>query len=158
MPDEQEEVFFNEVPVGAKLRLFGSAHTKEIPSEPKAEHERLLATLPPQELLPERPTNYRRWWNNSWHEVEEGGQRAAGAWTAADDRRLKALVDYAHKLGYWIRFYTLDGFTPAESKGWDKGYNFGSRAAVEARWKAAMAAGVDMIATDQFEDLRAAMK
>ena len=55
VPDEQEEVFFNEVPVGAKLRLFGSAHTKEIPSEPKAEHERLLATLPPQELLPEPP-------------------------------------------------------------------------------------------------------
>ena len=31
-----------------------------------------------EELLPERPTNYRRWWNNSWHEVEEGGQREAG--------------------------------------------------------------------------------
>ena len=35
----------------------------------------------------------------------------------ADDRRLRALVDHAHKLGYWIRFYTLDGFAPAESKG-----------------------------------------
>ncbi len=158
VPDEQEEVFFKEVPVGAKLRLFGSAHTKDIPTEPKAGHEHLLATLPPEELLPERPTNYRRWWNNSWHEVEEGGQRVAGDWTAADDRRLRSLVDYAHKLGYWIRFYTLDGFTPAANKGWDKSYNFGSRTAVETRWKAAMAAGVDMIASDQYEDLRVAMK
>jgi len=158
VPDEQEAVFFNQVPVGAKLRLFGSAHTKEIAEQPKAEHEHLLATLPPEELLPEKPTNYRRWWNNSWHEVEEGGQQVAGDWTPADDRRLKALVDYAHHLGYWIRFYTLDGFTAADNQGWDKSYNFGSHAAVEARWKAAMAAGVDMIATDQYEALRAFMK
>ena len=88
--------------------------------------------------------------------MEEGGQRlAAGEWTTADDRRLRALVDHAHKLGYWIRFYTLDGFTPAENRGWDDNYNFGSRAAVEARWEAAIAAGVNLIATDQYEDLAA---
>lgn len=156
--DAQEEVFYNAVPVGAKLRLFGSAHTKAIPPEPKAEHEHLLATLPPSELLPERPTTYRRWWNNSWHAVEEGGQTVAGDWTKADDRRLRALVDYAHKLGYWIRFYTLDGFTPAESQGWDKNYNFGSRAAVEKRWRAAVAAGVNLIATDQYETARSVVK
>ena len=121
-----------QVPVGAKLRLFGSAHTKVIPGQPEAEHEHLLATLPPAELLPAPPTTYRRWWNNSWHTVEEGGQRKAGDWTADDDRRLRALVDYAHKLGYWIRFYTLDGFTAAESKGWDQSYNFGSREAAAA--------------------------
>ena len=96
--------------MGAKLRLFGSAHTKDIPAKPKEEHDRLLATLPPEQLLPAPPTNYRRWWNNSWYAVEEGGQHKAGDWTPQDDRRLRALVDYAHKLGYWIRFYTLDGF------------------------------------------------
>ena len=156
--DEQEEVFFKQVPVGAKLRLFGSAHTKAISSEPKAERERLLATLPPAELLSERPTNYRRWWNSSWYTVEQGGQHKAGAWTAADDRRLRALVDHAHRLGYWIRFYTLDGFTPAEDKGWGNSYNFGSHQAVAARWKAVLAAGVNLIASDQYEELRAAMK
>ena len=41
-----------------------------------------------------------------------------------------ALVDHAHKLGYWIRFYTLDGFRAGEDRGWGDGYNFGSRAAV----------------------------
>jgi hypothetical protein len=156
--DAQEEVFYKDVPLGAKLRLFGSAHTKVIPAEPKAEHERLLATMPPAELLPEAPTTYRRWWNSSWHAVEEGGQKVAGEWTAADDRRLRALVDYAHQRGYWIRFFTLDGFAPAESKGWDQSYNFGSHEAVEKRWKAAVAAGVNLIASDQYETARQFVK
>jgi hypothetical protein len=152
--DEQEAVFYTEVPVGASLRLFGSAHARSFPKE---QREHLMATLPPEQLLAERPTTYRRWWNNSWHEVEEGGQTVAGAWTAAKDRRLRALVDHAHKMGFWIRFYTLDGFTPAEDRGWDRNYNFGSHDAVAARWKAAIAAGVNFIATDQYEALRAAM-
>jgi hypothetical protein len=156
--DAQEEVFYKAVAVGGKLRLFGSAHTKVIPAEPKAEHERLLATMPPEQLLPAPPTTYRRWWNSSWHAVEEGGQKVAGDWTPADDRRLRALVDHAHKLGYWIRFYTLDGFAPGESKGWDGNYNFGSREAVEKRWKAAVAAGVNLMASDQYEDARAFVK
>jgi hypothetical protein len=156
-PDAQEEVFYRQVPVGGKLRLFGSAHTREIPSKPKEQHDHLLATLKPEELLSSPPTTYRRWWNSSWLAVEEGGQRQAGGWTRADDARLRALVNHAHKLGYWIRFYTLDGFSPAEDHGWDQGYNFGSRAAVMLRWKAAIAAGVDMIATDQYEGLRAVL-
>ena len=116
------------------------------------------ATISPEKLLRDPPTNYRRWWNNSWYVVEEGGQRRAGDWTAADEKRLRALVDHAHRLGYWIRFYTLNGYAPADNRGWDDNYNFGSRAAVEARWQAAIEAGVDLIATDQYEDLAAFMK
>jgi len=153
--DEQEAVFFKEVPVGARLRVFGSAHTGAIPRE---NHDHLWATLPPAQLLVGPPTNYRRWWNNSWWAVEEGGQHKAGDWTPEDDRRLRALVDRAHKLGYWIRFYTLDGFAPGEDKGWGNAYNFGSREAVLLRWKAAMAAGVNLIASDQYEDLAEVMK
>jgi hypothetical protein len=156
--DAQEEVFFNQVPVGARLRLFGSAHTTAIPANPKAEHDHLLATMPPEKLLTEPPTNYRRWWNNSWWEVEEGGQHKAGDWTAEDDRRLRALVDHAHKLGYWIRFYTLDGFAPGEDKGWGESYNFGSHEAVMLRWKAAIAAGVNLIASDQYEEFAAVIR
>jgi len=156
--DQQEEVFFNQVPVGGKLRLFGSAH--DYPMEGKSRDERihLAATLLPEKLLSTPSTNYRRWWNNSWFVVEEGGQKKAGDWTKADDRRLRALVDHAHRLGYWIRFYTLDGFQPADGQGWDDGYNFGSREAALARWKAALAAGVNFIATDQYEDLAEVMK
>ena len=51
----------------------------------------------------------------------------------------------------------LDGFTAEENRGWDQGYNFGSREAAAARWKAAYAAGVNLIATDQFEDLAASI-
>ena len=153
--DAQERVFFGELKAGAKLRLFGSAHTAPLPGNPaREERNRLAVTLPPEKLLTERPTNYRRWWNNSWFVVEEGGQREAGDWTAADDRRLRALVDHAHKLGYWIRFYTLDGFSKTEDQGWGDSYNFGSHEAVMQRWKAAVAAGVDLIASDQYEELR----
>jgi hypothetical protein len=155
--DEQEEVFFKQVPVGTRMRLFGSAHTA-VKGSSRAEREHLKATLRPDQLLTEPPTNYRRWWNNSWFVVEEGGQRKAGDWTPADDRRLRALVDHAHKLGYWIRFYTLDGFAPGENKGWGDAYNFGSRDAVMARWKAALAAGVNLIASDQYEDLAAIVR
>jgi hypothetical protein len=72
--DEQEEVFFREIPAGARLRVFGSAHTAPIATRSKLQLIHLAATLPPEQLLAERPTNYRRWWNNSWFEVEEGGQ------------------------------------------------------------------------------------
>ena len=156
--DAQEQVFFRDVPIGAKLRLFGSAHTMPVPGTGR-ERNHLLATLPPERLLTDPPNNYRRWWNNSWFEVEEGGQHQAGDWTPEDGRRLRALVDHAHRLGYWIRFYTLDGFDPARDPGgWGNSYNFGSREAVELRWKAALDAGVNFIATDQYEDLGAFMK
>jgi hypothetical protein len=156
--DEQEKVFFDAVPVGGRLRLFGSAHTAPIEEQRTAERNHLLATLPPDRLLTERPTNYRRWWNNGWSVVEEGGQRQAGDWTEADDRRLRALVDHAHQMGYWIRFYTLDGFPFGQGQGWGSNYNFGSHAAAELRWKASIAAGVNLIATDQYEDLAKLVK
>jgi hypothetical protein len=151
--DAQEKVFYDEVPVGTRLRVFGSAHTNKIPGSSQAERAHMAATMAPNQLLTERPSNYRRWWNNSWFEVEEGGQTRAGEWTAEDDRRLRAIVDHAHGLGFWIRFYTLDGFSRDENKGWDAGYNFGSREAVALRWKAALRTGVNLIATDQYEDL-----
>jgi len=156
--DAQEEIFFKKVPAGAKLRLFGSAHTSKIAGDSDRERGRMAATMTPEALLTERPTNYRRWWNSSWYAVEEGGQPNAGAWTAADKERLQSLVRHAHELGFWIRFYTLNGHDPAEARGWGNGYNFGSRDAVMSRWKAAIEAGVDLIATDQYEDLAGVMK
>jgi hypothetical protein len=156
--DEQEKVFFDQVRPGERLRLFGSAHTTPVTEKKFEARNHLMATLPPDQLLMEQPTNYRRWWNNSWYEVEEGGQPRAGEWTVEDNAWLKALVDYAHRMGFWIRFYTLDGFERGTGQGWDAGYNFGSRAAVEKRWRAAIDAGVNLIATDQYEDLGEFMK
>jgi hypothetical protein len=153
--DAQEKVFFDERPVGSQLRLFGSAHTHLPATQNNKNLVHFEATMPPDQLLTDPPTTYRRWWNNSWYEVEEGGQPKAGAWTPADMARLRALVDHAHHLGYWIRFYTLDGFDPEQGRtnGWFAGYNFGSRQAVEMRWQAALEAGVNLIATDEYEAL-----
>jgi hypothetical protein len=155
--DIQEQVFFREIPKNARLRLFGSAATTPINAASREERQHLAATLSPEKLLPTRATNFRRWWNNPWNEVEEGGQTRAGEWTPAAEARLRALVDHAHRQGYWIRFYTLDGFTPEANQGWGEPYNFGSRARAEKRWKAALDAGVNLIATDQYEDFRAFM-
>jgi hypothetical protein len=157
--DEQQKVFFDDVPVGGKLRVFGSAHTKNQPAGLVGkEIQHWEATAPVEDLFSERPTNYRRWWNSSWYTVEEGGQHGSITWTDADDKRLQALVNHAHDLGYWIRFYTLDGFAPSEDRGWGNYYNYGSRQAVIPRWKAAIAAGVNFVASDQYEDLAEYMK
>jgi len=90
--------------------------------------------------------------------VEEGGAPQAGKWTEADNKRLRAFVDHAHAMGYWVRFYALDGFAPAEDQGWGMSYNFGSREAVVLRWKAAISAGVNFIPTNQYETLAPYLK
>jgi hypothetical protein len=156
--DAQEEVFFKSLKAGDRLRLFGSAHTVPVGGPSREERARLAVETAPDKLLAERPTNYRRWWNSSWAAVEEGGQVVAGDWSAADERRLRALVDHAHNLGFWIRFYTLDGYAPADGRGWTGSYNFGSREAVLRRWQAAVNAGVNLIASDQYEELGAFIK
>jgi hypothetical protein len=157
--DAQQKVFFDDLPIGARLRLFGSAHTSPAPKGLSPEEAMHWAvTVPPAELLSDAPTNYRRWWNLPWNFVEEGGQTKAGDWTPGDDARLRALVTQAHQLGYWIRLWTLDGFKPADDQGWGTSYNFGSKPAVILRWKAAIAADVNFIATDQQEDLAPYLK
>ncbi len=149
----QYGVFYDAVPAGGKLLLFGAAETGGSPPPGISGEERMkfTATVAPREIVSKPADNFRRWWNNSWHAVEAGGAPRAGEWTADDAARLKALVDHAHAQGYWIRFYTLNGHTPEESLGWDRGYNVGSRDAVEERWRAAFGAGVDFVATDMYE-------
>ena len=143
--DAQEKVFYDEVPVGSKLLVFGAVHNHD--KDPMAA---------PEVLEPSRASNYRRWWNNPWDVVEAGGQNKAGEWTKEDNLRLRALVERAHQNDLWIRFYTLDGVDNKQDlscHGWFSGYNFGSLTAAEARWRAAIADGVDYIASDQYETL-----
>jgi hypothetical protein len=158
--DTQEQVFYRDVPQGAKLRLFGSAKVNEsfLEGLDKEQRKTALVNASPQQLVSAKPTNYRRWWNNSWYIVERGGAPGAAEWTPQTEARLQSLVQYAHGLGYWIRFYTLDGFPADQDKGWGQGYNFGSLERARQRWEAALRDGVDMIASDQYEELRAAMR
>jgi hypothetical protein len=144
--DAQQRGFYDLVPVNGELVVFGAAHTNT--HDPMA---------PPEVLEPKPANNYRRWWNNPWRVVEEGGQTKAGQWTSADQARLEQLVQHAHANNLWIRFYTLDGTTPKELScyGWFRSYNFGSLNAAKQRWNAAYKAGVDYIASDQYELLHA---
>ncbi len=134
--DAQQRVFHDGKRVGDTLRLFGAAKTDA-------------------DGLPEPLDNYRRWWNNPWRKVEGEGQPQAGALSEAERTRLAELVRAAHSRGLWLRFYTLNGHPQEETSesGWFAGYNFGSIDAARARWQAALEAGVDFIATDQYEAL-----
>ena len=147
--DAQKAIFYDRVATGGRLLLFGAVQTNT--KDPSAA---------PEILAPNGADNYHRWWNNSWRVVEPEGQSKAGDWTAEKETRLKQLVQYAHTHNLWIRFYTLDGATKAElsCNGWFKTYNFGSKEAVQKRWKAAAKAGADYIASDQYEELGAFLK
>jgi hypothetical protein len=147
--DTQQRIFHDEIPVGSDLLVFGAVHVNR---------QNLMAA--PETLVSVPANNYRRWWNNAWSVVEEGGQTKAGDWTAQDQSRLQALVQHAHRLGYWIRFYTLDGGSAEQFRthGWFDGYNFGSLSAAELRWKAAEQAGADFIASDHYESVAKTVK
>lgn len=147
--DAQQKVFFDDVSLGNQLLVFGAVHTNT--KNPMAS---------PEILEPAAANDYRRWWNNSWSVVEAGGQQHAGDWTSVDDERLRLLVQHAHSQGLWIRFYTLDGATDKEEScnGWFRSYNFGSLVAARQRWRAAQKAGVDYIASDQYERLEESLR
>jgi hypothetical protein len=127
---QQRKFFYSDVAVGGRLRMFAAGK-------------------------PDRNAdNFRRWVNYAWKDVEPEGQVRAGDWSPADAARLRALVENAHQRGYWIRFYTLNGHGPLEivRNGWTPSYNFGSLEAAVLRWKAARAARVDFVASDQYEE------
>ncbi len=135
--EAQQRVFHDDVLAGKPLRLFGAVRLREGSTS-------IDQRVPPAD-------NYRRWWNNAWSVVEAAGQSQAGEWTGSEVERLKALVRCAHAQGLWIRFYTLNGHALTASRGWNESYNFGSEEAARLRWQAAVAAGVDFVATDQYE-------
>jgi hypothetical protein len=136
----QQTTFHDSVPIGSPLRLFGA----------------VLPVVAASGDIAQKPvsTNYRRWSNNPWSAVEPEGQNSAGDWTAKDADRLHLQVRAAHDAGLWIRYYTLNGHTTehGERMGWSPGYNFTSIEAARVRWRAAIDAGVDFVATDQYED------
>jgi hypothetical protein len=152
--ENQVDTFYTRVPVGGKLRIFGTIPAVALASSGTPEQRAAAAVAAsPEMLIPSRATNYRRWTNFPWAVVELGGQNKAGAWTRADDQRLRAIVRRAHDTGLWVRFYTLNGHAPDQGQGWTASYNFGSLAAVRERMAAARDAGVEFIASDQYEEL-----
>ena len=156
-PDQEKDFSAWAAARGSHL-LFGSIPAPALPaSDDPAERARRLRAASPSALVPAAATSYRRWVNFSWAAIEEGGPSKAADWTLDDAQRLESVVNHAHQQGVFVRFYTLNGHTAAASRGWTASYNFGSLDAVRLRWQAAVRAGVDLIATDQYEDFAAAV-
>ena len=76
IPDEQERVFYTDVPVGAKLRLFGSAHTAPVTAATRKEENHLLATC--------RRRNC--WWTGP-PPIAAGGTTRGSRWKRADSTK-----------------------------------------------------------------------
>lgn len=155
----QEKDFTEFATASGSYLLFGTipapARLSNVSDE---ERPALMAALPPEQLIVTGATSYRRWVNFPWAVIERGGQANAAEWTSLDRGRLESLVNYAHQQGLLIRFYTLNGHAPSDSKGWSAGYNFGSLDAARQRWRAAIQARVDLIATDQYEEFSAVLQ
>jgi hypothetical protein len=154
--DRQQAAFHDAIPIGGRLRAFGAVATRPAIPEDADEGTRTRLLEEHWKALPTRTlprcSNYRRWWNNAWSLVESGGQAKAGQWTSEDAARLRTLVANAHAAALWVRFYTLNGHAVDTGAGWSTSYNFGSLDAARERWRAAREAGVDFVATDQYED------
>jgi hypothetical protein len=152
--ENQVDTFHTRVPVGGKLRIFGTVPPASFPAATTAEaRAKAQVTATPETLIPSGATTYRRWTNFGWAAIEYGGQNNAGAWTQEDNQRLRSIVSRAHALGLWVRFYTLNGHAKGQGRGWTESYNFGSIDAARERMNAARDAGVEFIATDQYEEL-----
>lgn len=150
--DGQAATFHDGVPAGGNLRIFGTLPSALVLPEDREARLEAIFNAAPEVLIPGRATNYRRWANFPWAAVERGGQERAGGWTPADEARLRAIVDRAHAMDLWVRFYTLNGHAPGAGRGWTESYNFGSLDAVRPRWRAAIDARLDFVATDQYEE------
>ena len=161
--DIKQKTFYDEIAVGRKFRVFGSAekfdeNPQKLPREKKEEVVALMATRDPEQLVSKKADNYRRWFGVNWAFVEKGGETMAGDWSKSTEARAKKFIDYGHRLGYFVSFYCFDGYTEAENQGWDKDYTFGSKDKVMPRWQALARAHADFISTDQMEDVAKSIK
>jgi hypothetical protein len=161
--DIKQQFFYDKVPVGGKIRVFGSAekfdeNPMNLPRDKKEEAIAMMVSRDPEQLVSVKADNYRRWFGTNWAFIEKGGETKAGEWTKASEARLKKFVDYGHRLGYFVGVYCLDGYSAAENQGWDADYNFGSKEKVMVRWQAAVRAHADFISTDQVEDVAKVVK
>jgi hypothetical protein len=152
--EHQVDTFHTSVAAGGRLRIFGTVPPAVLPAaKTPEERAKMAVTATPETLIPSGATNYRRWTNFGWAVIEHRGQNGAGPWTMEDEQRLRAVVSRAHSLGLWVRFYTLNGHPAGQGSGWTESYNFGSLDAARQRMHAARDAGVEFIASDQYEEL-----
>jgi hypothetical protein len=156
--DIKQKFFYDDIPTGGKIRVFGSVTKPDAnPGHKLSKEDAILAmaAVDPEQIETARADNYHRWWGVDWAYIEKGGETQAGDWTPAEEARLRKWVNYGHRLGYFMSFYCVDGYTDSENQGWDKDYRFASHDAALQRWKALIQAKADFISTDQYEDVAA---
>ena len=161
--DIKQKFFYDNLPVGGKIRVFGSAekfdeNPQKLPRDRKEEAVAMMASRDPEQLVSRKADNYHRWFGVNWAFIEKGGQTKAGAFSKESESRMKKFVEYGHRLGYFVSIYCLNGYTADENQGWDAGYNFGSKDKVMPRWQAVARAHPDFIATDQVEEVAKVVK
>jgi len=158
--DIKQEFFYDRIPVGGRIRAFGSAvKFNENPKKlPKAEALAAMPLVDPEQLVTRKADNWRRWFGVNWGFIEQCGLAHGGDWNSRAEQRVKTFVEYGHRLGYFVSFYSINGFTESENQGWTNEFNFGSRNSALIRWKAAAKAHADFIATDQYQDVAKAIQ
>jgi hypothetical protein len=104
--------------------------------------------------IPSPSTAYLRFLAFSWGAIEQGGPASAGEWTRAEADRLRALMTLAHRRGFRVRFYSLNGHSGPPGGG----YRFADDEAAKIRWTAAAAAGVDWVAGDEYREMVDALR
>jgi hypothetical protein len=87
--------------------------------------------------VPANSTAYFRFLAFHWGAIERGGPPSAGEWTPA------------HRRGFRVRIYCLNG----HSGPLGGSYRFADQSTARARWLAAAAAGVDWVASDEYQEL-----
>jgi hypothetical protein len=156
--DIKQAFFYDRVPIGGKLRAFGSAtkfddNPTHLPRTARAERLANMVKMEPKQLLDKHADNYHRWFGTDWAFIELCGPTHRSDWSVTAEARVKRIVDYGHGLGYLVSFYSINGFNDEQNQGWTPEFNFGSREAASVRWNAAIQAHADFIATDQYEDV-----
>ena len=104
--------------------------------------------------IPGPSTAYFRFLAFSWAAIEQGGPASAGEWTRAEADRLGALMALAHRRGFRVRVYSLNGHTGTRGSG----YRFADDEAARVRWVAAATAGVDWVAGDEYREMVDALR
>lgn len=104
---------------------------------------------------PSRSSAYHRFLTFHWGHVEPGAPARAGDWEPADADRLRALIESAHRRGFRVRIYCVNGQTGPLLL---SPYRFANPEAAEARWRASADAGVDWVATDEYDAAAKALR
>jgi len=96
--DIKQAFFYDRVPVGGKLRAFGSAtkfddNPTHLARAARAERLANMVKMEPEHLLVKRADNYHRWFGTDWAYIELCGPAHSIDWSAAAEARLKKFVD-----------------------------------------------------------------